>query len=352
MIANKIISINSQASILPHNNVRSSNNFTLREKLLAIQFAQKDIGIQSYAAMDLGTAVGIAQIIKWLASSFPGISSQASDIEVLKALLESKKNYLDKDLFSPQEKLRDNAIEKLSKAHFDNPVEIVQTCEILLRNFLVGSKRFIESDAEGDLRAIVRTLFAALEGLYLIGDDRIRLDSDILHGWQFNNGKSNVQDSNKKFSSANEESWYGKGDVSTVLTQLLEESIANDSIPIDKGTQQHICNILVLNWKVPVDSAKIPETKRSIQYRLNIYQTILGTLKDKKGNLTSTDPLYLRTPNDQIPTGMKSKVFQLKAGLQGTLLDELTLKQSLPAQHSEVAVEVIQEILAAMNSRA
>ncbi len=345
-VDNKTTSANSQTLTLSRKNVPSNNNSTLREKLLAIQSTQNDIGIQSYAAMDLGTAVGIAQIVKWLANSLPEISSQANDLEVLEALLESKKNYFDKELFSLQPKLRDGAIEKLSKAYFDNPVEIIQSFEILLRNFLVGSKKNVEGGMlEGDLRMIVTALCAALEGLYLIDDDRIRLDSSVVHGWQFNNEKSNIQDSNKKFSSANEESWYGKGDVSTLLTQLLEESIANDSIPINKGAQQHICNILVLNWKVPVDSAKIPETKRSIQYRLNIYQTILGTLKDKKGNLRNTDPLYLRTPNDQIPAGMKSRVFQLRAALLGAYEDEKALVQVKPAQYSSVVVETIESVL-------
>ena len=314
---------------------------TLREQLLAIQNVQKELGMKSYAAMDLGTLTGVAQIIKWLIEVIPSSSDKTNYLELLSDIHKSNRTYFDEELFSPQLALRSEAVKKLSKAHFEHPLEIIQTFETLLRKIIINS----QGEHSAHLKPIVRSHFAALEGLYQIDEDRIKLDSSVVHGWQFNNSGISVQDRNKTFNSACEEDWYSQGDVSKLLTLLLEESISDNSVTIDHGAQQHICNILVLNWKVPVDLAKIPETKRSIQYRLNIYQTILGTLKDKKGNLTSTDPLYLRTSNDQLPAGMKSRVFQLRAALLGAYEDEKALAQIKPAQYSPIVVQTIESVL-------
>ena len=151
---------------------------SLRELTRSIQEVQKELGIESYAAvfdpissffegLTLGTKIFLAGAT-WIASIFSPEIVRFIENKIQKPL----GKYWNDELFSTSVKkdvngctVREKAIKDLMEAQIEKPEEVVQCLEFTLREYLIGSLKVPQSQL-GDQQRDIRQVTGALEALY------------------------------------------------------------------------------------------------------------------------------------------------------------------------------------------
>ncbi len=350
---------------------------SLRARIQAVQAIQKELGIESQAAIEpvaFLTEHAIELTVLWLVSAFGSDAVEFLNKNIIEPLGPDHK-----DLFASQPAIRQKAIDKLKQADIKEPQKVIKSTEKLLRIFLVKSQEYPE-DKLKDAKQIPRALVSILEGLYQIDDSKsekkIYLNNSTEHGWSEHSpfwvGTSRVAGTISLFTNitkwgsgwtkrlqdlvgeadlTQERGWYGYNNTADLMATLLEYCHSNKFPVVDDGTKESIRRILVRNWKIPIvvsnptiisiQGSKIPSTSRSEAYRLGIYGTILKTLKTGS-TLTTEDPLFLRT---SAPSDLESKAKEFRTALLAAYGSEVAMQEVDSTQYSEPVVKSIESIL-------
>ena len=344
---------------------------SLKERILAIQEAKKNLSIESQAAMDLGslisgirTAIDLGQITKFIINNFPDFSKETvHGQELTDNAIQSLGPYWNIDLLSRNSTAKEKAIQNITEGSLKNPQQITKEVELVLRELIVHSRDLTDENLNG-IRLTLRGLFSALEGLYQRTDvEVLRSINKREYGWNYytkpHTGIAKALADNlfsppkmtkeldEYVGIANltqETGWY-REDVLGVFVSLLEKS--HNFPTIDEESKSSMRRILVRNWKFPVQVCKIPEIQRSNDYRLSMYREILATLVEENPfgrKLTPDDSLFLRTSIEMVPAHLRLKAYELRKELVDALKDELDEHKHHPHNYSP-RVDTIKSIL-------
>ena len=283
-------------SKINHKPIPNVLNITnLRQQIKAIQRTKQNYAIESQAA-EVTTAVAIAIGIgstvagALIKSGIERLIDWWNKKEVKKEIVDkiatatnSFGKYWDDEFMSKNESERITAVDRLRQ----QPIEDAQTLVGDVENAIKAIISFgatPDSALEESFIKTIRGFFAALEALYEL--PQVNLGTNVFY----------------------EE-----------FTKYLEEPYKWRFI--DEDAKEHMRRILVRNWKVPVHGCTIPEIKAgNKKHRFSMYQTILRTLETPEGNLTSDDPLFLRTPC------LDPRVIELRKALVDAYRREVNVK--------------------------